>query len=42
LDEEALNGDSACRWEDTVKMYVTEIGFEGVDWIQMSYDRVQW
>jgi hypothetical protein len=23
-------------------MYVTEIGFEGVDWIQMSYDRVQW
>jgi hypothetical protein len=30
------------RWEDNVKMDLREIEIEGVNWIQLAQDRVQW
>jgi hypothetical protein len=30
------------RWEDNIKMYLREIGWGGVDWINLSEDRNQW
>jgi transposase len=31
-----------CRWVDNVKMYLTVIGWDGVDWIDLDQDRDQW
>jgi hypothetical protein len=31
-----------CRWEDNIKLDLTEIGISGVNWIQLAQDRVQW
>jgi hypothetical protein len=30
------------RWEDNIKLHLREIGFNGVNWIQLAQDRVQW
>jgi hypothetical protein len=30
------------RWKDTIIMDLTEIRYEGVDWIHMAEDRDQW
>jgi hypothetical protein len=30
------------RWENNIKMDLREIGIDGVNWIQMAQDRVQW
>jgi hypothetical protein len=30
------------RWEDNIKMDVREIGWGGVDWIELAQDRDQW
>jgi hypothetical protein len=30
------------RWVDNIKMDLTEIGWDGVDWIDMAQDRDQW
>jgi hypothetical protein len=30
------------RWEDNIKMDPREIGIDGVNWIQLAQDRVQW
>jgi hypothetical protein len=30
------------RWEDNIKMDIREIGINGVNWIQLAQDRVQW
>jgi hypothetical protein len=27
------------RWEDGIKMYLREIGWEGVEWIRLAPDR---
>jgi hypothetical protein len=27
------------RWEDNIKLYLMEIGLEGVDWIKLTQDR---
>jgi hypothetical protein len=32
----------SCRWEDNIKMYLREIGWGGVDWINLAKDRNQW
>jgi hypothetical protein len=37
-----LLGRPVYRWEDTIKMDLKEIGYEGVEWIQLAEDRVQW
>jgi hypothetical protein len=30
------------RWEDNIKMDLRDIGIDGVNWIQLALDRVQW
>jgi hypothetical protein len=30
------------RWEDNIKMYLWEIGFADVDWIDFAQDRDRW
>jgi hypothetical protein len=34
-------GRSRRRWVDNIKMDLTEIGWDGVDWIDMAQDRDQ-
>jgi hypothetical protein len=31
-----------CRWFDNIKMYLKEIGWDGMDWIDLAEDRDQW
>jgi hypothetical protein len=35
-------GRSRHRWEDNIKMDLQEVGWEGVDWIDMAQDRDWW
>jgi hypothetical protein len=35
-------GRPRSRWEDNIKMDRREIGIDGVNWIQLAQDRVQW
>jgi hypothetical protein len=37
-----LPGRRRHRWVDSVKMDLREIGWDGVDWIDMAQDRDQW
>jgi hypothetical protein len=30
------------KWVDNIKMYFTELGWDGVDWIDVAQDRYQW
>jgi hypothetical protein len=30
------------RWVDNIKMDLREIGWDGVDWIELDQDRDQW
>jgi hypothetical protein len=30
------------RWVDNIKMVLREIGWDGVDWIELAQDRDQW
>jgi hypothetical protein len=30
------------RWEDNIRVDLKEIGWKGVDWIQLAQDRDQW
>ena len=30
---------SRCRWEDNIKMDLQELGFGGMDWIELALDR---
>jgi hypothetical protein len=30
------------HWEDNIRMDLREIGWDGVDWINMTQDRDQW
>jgi hypothetical protein len=35
-------GRTRCRWEDNIKVDITEIGYGVVDWIHMAQDRDLW
>jgi hypothetical protein len=35
-------GRSRRRWEDNIKMDLREIGWGGMDWIDLPQDRDQW
>jgi hypothetical protein len=35
-------GRSRHKWEDNIKMDVREIGWVGMDWIDLAQDRDQW
>jgi hypothetical protein len=30
------------RWEDTIKMDLREVGYGGMDWIELAQDRDRW
>jgi hypothetical protein len=30
------------RWVDNIKMDLREIGWDGIDWIELAQDRDQW
>jgi hypothetical protein len=30
------------RWEDHIKVYLQEVGWDGVDWIDLAQDRDRW
>jgi len=30
------------RWEDNIKMDYQEVGWEGMDWIELAQDRDRW
>jgi len=30
------------RWEDNIKMDLQEVGYGGVDWIELAQDRDKW
>ena len=30
------------RWEDNIKMNLQEVGFGGMDWIELAQDRDRW
>jgi hypothetical protein len=30
------------RWEDNIKVDLQEVGWEGMDWIELVYDRDRW
>jgi hypothetical protein len=30
------------RWVDNIKMYLREIGLDGMDWIDLAQDRDRW
>jgi hypothetical protein len=30
------------RWVDNIKMDLREIGWDGMDWIDLAQDRAQW
>ena len=30
------------RWEDNIKMDLQEVGFRGMDWIDLAQDRDRW
>jgi hypothetical protein len=37
-----LLGRPRSRWEDNIKMDLTEIGIDGEHWIRLAHDRVHW
>jgi hypothetical protein len=37
-----LLGRRRCRWEDNIKMYLSEIECKGVNWIHLAQDEDRW
>jgi hypothetical protein len=37
-----MKGRPRSRWEDNIRMDLTEIGCEDVDWMHLDQDRNQW
>jgi hypothetical protein len=35
-------GRARRRWVDNIKIYLREIGLDGMDWIDLAKDRDQW
>jgi hypothetical protein len=35
-------GRPRCRWVDNIKMDLREIGWDDMDWIDLTQDRDQW
>jgi len=38
----SLLGRPRRRWEDNIKMDFQEMGFGGIDWIELAQDRDRW
>jgi hypothetical protein len=41
-DRQILLGRPRCRWDDSIKIRLQEVGFRGMDWIKMAQDRDMW
>jgi hypothetical protein len=41
-EEKIPAGRPRCRWEDNIKTDLREIGWGGMDWIDLAQDRDQW
>jgi hypothetical protein len=41
-DEKRQLGRPRCRWVDNIKMYLREIGWGDMKWIDLAEDRDQW
>jgi hypothetical protein len=41
-ERERLLGSCTRRWEDNIKMDLREIGWKGVDWVNLDQDRDKW
>jgi len=35
-------GTSRRRWEDNIKVDLQEVGYGGIDWIELAQDRNRW
>jgi hypothetical protein len=35
-------GRPRCRWVDNIKMDLREVGWDGMDWIDLAQDRNRW
>jgi len=35
-------GRPRCRWQDNIRMELSEVGREGVEWMHLAQDRDQW
>jgi hypothetical protein len=35
-------GRPRCRWVDNIKMDLSEIGWSGMGWLDLAWDRDQW
>jgi hypothetical protein len=35
-------GRPRCRWVNNIKMDLREMGWDGMDWIDLAQDRDQW
>jgi len=35
-------GTPMCRWEDNSKMNLMKVGINGLNWIRLAQDRLQW
>jgi hypothetical protein len=42
LERKRPLGRSRCRWEDNTKMDLQEVGWYGMDWIDLAQDRDRW
>jgi hypothetical protein len=41
LEGKRLLGGASHRWEDINRMDLSEIGWEGVEWMHLAQDRIQ-
>jgi hypothetical protein len=41
-EEKRPLGRPRCGWVDSIKMYLREIGWGGMDWIDLAQDRDKW
>ena len=37
-----LLGGPIGRWEDNIKMDLQQVGYEGMNWIELAQDRYRW
>jgi hypothetical protein len=35
-------GRPRCRWMDNIKIDLREVGWDGIDWIDLAQDRYRW
>ena len=42
LRERETTWKTRLRWEDNIKMYLQEVGWGGMDWIDLAPDKNRW